>query len=328
MNMAVLLIVVLIIVVVAAMVLAMVWSNKKAQQERMMAVIRGKGAAGGAQDKNSARSAQDKRRDEIAKKLKEGEQGAKRKSDKPTIAMQLEQAGLSWKLKHYWIFSAISCAVLVALSLVLKWPSYVVLMMAIIGFMGIPKFFVSRKIKKRQKKFLEEFPDALDAMVRLLKAGMPVTEAIYMASQEFEGPVGQEMGRIYNEQKVGISLPEATLGAAKRIPITEMQMFATGIAIQTQTGSSLSEVLMNLSGVIRARFKLRRKVDALSSEAKASAMIIGALPFLVGGGIFGINPEYGGLMISTTVGKVLLAGSAVWMGMGILSMKIMINFKV
>lgn len=327
MNLAVFIIVFLIILIVVGLVAFLVMGGQKAQKDRTLAVIRGKSGSGEA-GKSSGKEAQDRRRDEIAKKLKEGEKGAERKSDKPTIAMQLEQAGLSWEPKHYWIFSFVSCALLAGLAVLFKWPAYVILTMAIIGFMGIPKFVVSHMTKRRQKKFLTEFPDALEAMVRLLKAGMPVTEAIHMASREFEGPVGDEMGRIYDEQKVGISLPDATLAAARRMPLTEMQMFATGIAIQTQTGSSLSEVLLNLSGVIRARFKLKRKVQALSSEAKASAMIIGSLPFLVGGGIFGINPEYGGLMINTSLGQILLACGGCWMLIGIFVMKIMINFKV
>jgi tight adherence protein B len=250
------------------------------------------------------------------------------KKDKVTISGLMEQAGIKADVKKYWMFS-IGFAVGFTLLLKLSGQGPFVLAMCFItALLGFPKMFLKRKIRKRQQKFLEEFPDALEAMVRLLKSGMPVTEAISMAGREYTGPVGEEMLRIYDAQKVGVSLPDATADAAKRMPITEMQMFATGIAIQVQTGASLSEVLMNLSGVIRARFKLKRKVQALSSEAKASAGIIGCLPFLVGGGLTAINPEYMDPLFFTTIGKVLLIGSAVWMGTGIMVMKVMINFKI
>lgn len=188
--------------------------------------------------------------------------------------------------------------------------------------------FLKFKAKRRQKRFLTDFPDSLDAMVRLLKAGMPVTEAIAMASREFQGPVGEEMSYLYDQQRVGVSLAEASERCAMRIPIPEAQMFATALAIQSETGASLSEVLTNLSGVIRARFKLKRKVVALSSEARASAMIIGALPITVGVLLKIVNPEYMSLLFEDRTGNVLLWGCGIWMSIGILVMRQMINFRV
>ena len=125
-------------------------------------------------------------------------------------------------------------------------------------------------------------------------------------AREFTGPMGEEMERIYDQQKIGVPLPEAVLEAAKRMPLTEMQMFATAIAIQTQTGSSLSEVLQNLAAVIRSRFALARKVKALSQEAKSSAAIIGALPVVVAGGMYFINREYIEVLFTDPTGKFLL----------------------
>jgi tight adherence protein B len=204
----------------------------------------------------------------------------------------------------------------------------IVIMSGIIGVFGLPKLVLSFKTSRRQKKFLEEFPDALESMVRLLKAGMPVGEAIAMVSREFTGPVGEEMSKVYDEQKIGISMAEACLHAAERMPITEMKMFATGISIQQQTGSSLSEILINLAKVIRARFRLKRKVQALSAEAKASAMIIGALPIVVGLGMTIINPDYMFPLYNTLKGKYMLYGAIGWMACGVLIMKQMINFRV
>ena len=319
---------VLLITVILGMMALLITGNKKQQGGRAMAVIRGTRGAGEAKQKDE-RGDQDKRRAEIARKLKEqNEEGDDGKKKKPTIAARLEMAGMQANVKKYWVFSVISAIVFAVGAKLAGMGIVVVIAMGIAGLLGFPHFFVSRKIKKRQKKFLEEFADALEAMVRLLKAGMPVTEAVAMAGRDRPGPVGEEMTRIYEAQKVGISLPEAALSAAKRMPLTEMQMFATGVAIQAQTGASLSEVLMNLAGTIRARYRLKRKVQALSSEAKASAGIIGCLPFLVGGGLFAISPDYMNILFETTVGKCLLIGGGIWMGIGILIMKAMINFKV
>lgn len=317
----------LIVLIAMGMVVVLMKNNEAARKQRALSVIKGRGGADSGGPRNE-KDAQNKRRAEIAKKLKESGE-AEDKPKKNNTAMLLEHAGMSISPQKFWIFSAVFGLVAVLLSkFVFHHSIFVVLMVALTAFLGLPRLFLNFKIKRRQKKFLEEFADALEAMVRLLKAGMPVTEAIKMAGREFEGPVGEEMGRIYDAQKVGIPLPEATLIAAKRMPITEVQMFATAVAIQQQTGSSLSEILLNLAGVIRARFRLRRKVQALSSEAKSSAMIIGALPFLIGGGLYLINPEYIGILFTSGTGKFLLVGAGVWMSIGIMIMKIMINFKI
>jgi len=157
---------------------------------------------------------------------------------------------------------------------------------------------------------------------------MPVSESIKMVAREFTGPIGEEMGRIFDQQKIGVSLPEAVQECARRMPLPEVQMFATAVTIQAQTGSSLSEILEGLAKVIRARFRLRRKVQALSSEAKSSAAIIGALPVLVGLGLYFMNPEYIGVLFTEKIGKFLLAGAIFWMACGVFVMKQMINFKV
>lgn len=319
----------LIVFIVFAMIASLMMGGGKAREKRALAVIRGQGS-GSENSSSDARDSQDRRRAEIARKLKEmeGKEGGAGKKKKDSLSARLEQGGIAASPKKFWMFSILTGVVVAVAAQLLGASSFVVLMALITGIFGLPQMFLRHKIKKRQKKFLEEFADALEAMVRLLKAGMPVTEAISMAGREFTGPVGEEMTRIYEAQKVGIPLPEAALSSARRMPITEMQMFATGLSIQAQTGASLSEVLMNLAKVIRARFRLKRKVQALSSEAKASAMIIGSLPFLVGGGMYGINPDYIGLLFETNIGRILLVGSAVWMGIGIMIMKAMINFRV
>ena len=319
----------MIVLVAYGMIAALVVGHSKARKQRALSIIKGQYADGGDGGDRTPRNDQDKRRAEIAKKLKEqdnfDDKGSKKKFTRSAL---LEQAGLRITPVHYWILSCVSSLLLLLIGKLTGMSPAVMFAFFIIGLLGLPRIVLRRLIKRRQKKFLTEFSDALEAMARLLKAGMPVSEAVAMAGREFDGPVGEEMSQMYEAQKVGIPLPEAALQAARRMPLTEMQMLATGLSIQAQTGASLSEVLMNLAKVIRARYRLRRKVQALSSEAKSSAMIIGSLPILVGGGLALINPDYMDPLFVTTTGKVLLAGSACWMSMGIFVMKIMINFRI
>lgn len=317
---------VVIVLAVAGTVVAVMMNREAERKKRMLSVIKGQ-SSGGSDVQIDEKDLQNKRRAEIAKKLKDEKEEEKEKS-KTTTSMMLEQAGLTWTPMHFWIFSLISFVCFVALAKFMGQSPMIISLAAIIGFFGFPRFVMKRITTKRQKNFLMEFPDALEATVRLLKAGMPVSEAIAMIAKEFDGPVGDEMSRIYDKQKIGVPIHEAAQDSMRRMPLAEMQMFATGLSIQAQTGSSLSEVLMNLSGVIRARFKLKRKIKALSSEAVASAGIIASLPVVVTTGMYFLNYEYLEVMFTTKTGNMMLTGAVLWMGVGVLIMKQMINFRV
>lgn len=319
-------IIALIVLIVVGVVIALVLGQESNRKKRMQSVIQGQSASGS--DQESEADEQNKRRAEIAKKLKESKEETGEGKKKASMALRLEQAGLSMPPQMFWILSFVSMVLFTTLAKIMGQPPFVLAMVAITGLLGVPRFVLRFITKRRQKKFLEEFADALEAVVRLLKAGMPVSEAVLMISREFEGPVGEEMSRVYDKQKIGVPLHEAALEATRRMPLTEMQMFATGLAIQAQTGSSLSEVLTNLANVIRARFRLKRKIKALSSEAIASAGIIGALPNVVALGMYFVNREYIMILFTDPFGKVLLAGAVIWMCIGIFMMKAMINFKV
>ena len=301
--------------------------QKKAERARALSVMSG-GRIQEGSGKGGKKGEADRRRADISKTLKDAAKEKDKERGKVTIQDLINMAGLRIDKKTYWIYSCVSMAVFGGLAFMWKVPMVAMVLLPFIGLLGFPRLVLKILAGKRQKRFLEEFADALEAMVRLLKAGMPPSEAIAMVAREYEGPVGDEMGQIYDAQRVGIPLAEAALDASKRMPITEMKMFATGMAIQQQTGSSLSEVLMNLSGVLRARHRLKRKVDALSAEAKASAMIIGALPLLVATGMYFVNPAYIELLWTTSKGERLLYGSIFWMSLGVLVMRQMINFKV
>lgn len=329
MSPIIIIIALIIVILIVGMIALLVMNNEAEKKKRAISKITGH--SGDSFRKADENDEKNKRRAEIARKLKETrdeENADKKKKNKASTSLMLERAGLSISAKQYWILSFFCMVLFVVLAKMTGAGPLLLFLSAVIGLFGFPRFILRHKTLKRQKNFLQEFPDALEAMVRLLKAGMPVAEAIAMIAKEFDGPVGEEMMRVYDKQKIGVALHEAALEATRRMPLTEMQMFATGLSIQAQTGSSLSEVLMNLSGVIRSRFRLKRKIKALSSEAIASASIIGALPVTVAFGLWCVNPEYIGVLFTDSFGKILLAGCLVWMSIGILVMKIMINFKI
>lgn len=297
--------------------------QERKKHKRNIELIRGRADTG---LEKSGRKDPDKRREDLAKKLKDsGDEGKEKKN---TLSLRLLRAGLQISVLQFWLYAIISAALCAGLAWLSGLSPFVVGMIGLTALLGLPRFVLSRLAARRQKKFLEEFPDALEAVVRLLKAGMPVSEAVHMISREFEGPVGEEMALIYDKQKIGIPIQDAALDATHRIPLAEMQMFATGLAIQAQTGSSLSEVLMNLANVIRARFKLKRKIRALSSEAIASAGIIGSLPVLLTIGFYFANRDYIMILFENSFGNVLLAGAVIWMMIGVIVMRGMINFKI
>lgn len=302
----------------------------QSKHERMMARIAGNtGTVSGVSGESFKDRQLAKHRAEIAKKLKEaGKENGGKKKKGSSLREKIQQAGLDITVPQFLIASGVSGVIFTLIALMIPMNAILKLSLIAIGFIGFPRYVLSFRAARRQKKFLTDFADALDAMVRLLQAGMPVTEAIAMVSREYTGPVREEMARIYDDQKVGIRLGEAAERAAKRMPLTEVKMFATAVQIQSETGSSLSEVLTNLSGVIRARFKLQRKVKALSSEAKSSAAIIAALPVVVTLGLYAVNPEYISLLFTTGTGKILSTGAVIWMAIGVFIMKQMINFRV
>jgi tight adherence protein B len=327
--MSTLYLILLVVVVVAGATL--LWLLVQAQQDKdrkkRLSIIAGQGSF---RNDVADKDVKGKRLADLARKLKDqrSDEQEKRQSKKQTIRDLMVYAGLNLPTSYFWLWSVGAGVGAIVLGVALGQSPIVMGLMFLIGFFGGPRFVLKFMAGRRQKKFIEEFADALESMVRLLKAGMPVGEAIAMVSREFTGPLGEEMGKVYESQRIGVSLAEAIGDCARRIPLPEVQMFATGIIIQQQTGSSLSDVLMNLAALIRARFRLRRKVQALSAEAKASAAIIGALPIVVATGLYFINPGYISLLFTTATGKFYLTGAVIWMMIGMVIMKQMINFKV
>jgi tight adherence protein B len=191
----------------------------------------------------------------------------------------------------------------------------------------IPLKLLQRRITKQQKSFLRVFPDAIDLIVRGLRSGLPVSESIILVSTEVPAPVGGTFGNISNKMKLGVTLEKALQETAHELGLTEFNFFTTCIVLQRETGGNLSEILNNLSEVLRSRFIMRMKIKALSSEARASSYIIGALPFVVILAVGILTPDYMKPLIEDSRGNVAAMVAAGMMTFGMWTMNRMTNFE-
>ena len=192
----------------------------------------------------------------------------------------------------------------------------------------LPHLTITMMAKRRVAKFNNSFPDAIDLMVRGLRSGLPVTECIKAVGRELPDPVGSEFTRITDEIKFGSKVSEALWSAAHRLDIPEFKFFVVSLSVQQETGGNLAETLANLSDILRRRKQMRLKIKAMSSEAKASAMILGALPFVMFCIIYLMNPEYESLLFTDPRGRIMLAVGLTTMGSGILVMSRMVRFEI
>jgi tight adherence protein B len=192
----------------------------------------------------------------------------------------------------------------------------------------LPLFVLKVLRSRRQKKFAAQFADALDIIVRSLRAGHPVPIAITMVGREMADPIGSEFGIVSDEITYGADLEGGMRNLYARIGSDDLPLFVTAVAIQSSTGGNLGEILENLSGVIRQRFKMRRKIRALAAEARASALILSALPIAIFVVIQFIAPDFYGSVWNEQLTKTLLFGATGWMLIGNLIMFKMVNFKI
>ncbi|HEY0526093.1 MAG TPA: type II secretion system F family protein [Stellaceae bacterium] len=192
----------------------------------------------------------------------------------------------------------------------------------------LPHLVVLRLIAKRRSRFEALFPDAIGLMVRGLKSGLPATETIGIIGTEIAGPVGEEFRRIADQIRVGMPFEQALWDAARRIDITEFNFFVISMAVQRETGGNLAETLENLDSILRRRRQMKLKVKAMSSEARASAAIIGSLPFVMFGLLFVIGRSYVGTLLTTSTGHMLLAVGGVSMLLGFVVIARMVRFEI
>ncbi len=267
-----------------------------------------------------------KRRRQVSDSLKELD--ARAKSKKITFETKLAQAGLTWSKSRYYSISAALAFVGAALAYVFSGNLLIAGALAIILGLGLPAWIVSFLRKRRMKRFLHEFPTAVDIIVRGIKAGIPLGDCIRAIASEASEPVKTEFRVIVEAQSMGLSISEAVERLIERVPIPEANFFVIVISIQQKAGGNLAEALMNLSNVLRDRKKMRGKIKAMSSEAKASAGIIGCLPPLVGTAVYFTSPGYISLLFTTTTGHLVLGACAIWMSTGVFVMKKMVAFDI
>lgn len=287
-------------------------------------------------DQNKAKAARDrmqelsKRRKSVQESLKDLEKKQQEQTRRiaTTLKARLMQAGLSITPAKFYVFSAIFGLFAFVLTLVAGAGLLISLGVAFIMGAGLPRWLVGFLVKRRMNKFLEEFPNSLDVMVRSIKSGLPLTDALRLIAAEGQEPVKTEFRKVVESQQVGLSVPDACARMFTNIPLQEVNFFSIVIAIQSQAGGNLSEALGNLSRVLRERRKMRAKVSALSMEAKASAAIIGALPFIVTLLVYLTSPEYIMILFQDPRGHLILGISGFWMSIGILVMRNMINFDI
>ncbi|TGQ05546.1 type II secretion system F family protein [Mesorhizobium sp. M2E.F.Ca.ET.219.01.1.1] len=262
------------------------------------------------------------------KQLDEKQKTNDRNVKKPPLKVQIRQAGMQVPIERFYMYSAVCGIILTGLLFFVGAPLWALPGALLVGGLGLPRWFVSFRRTRRVKAFLEEFPNALDIIVRAVKSGLPLNDAIRLIANESPEPVRSEFRRIVDSQQMGMSVPDAAMRMSETMPCSEAGFFGIVIQIQSQAGGNLSEALGNLSRVLRDRKKMKAKVQALSMEAKASAVIIGALPFVVAFLVYLSSPTYIMPLFTTSVGNLILGCSGVWMSIGILVMRKMMNFEV
>lgn len=244
------------------------------------------------------------------------------------LAKRLAMTGKTWTVGQYGMATAGIALVVAVLMLLKGLPVLLALLFGVFVGVGLPHFIVGTTIKRRIGKFTAKFPDAIDLLVRGLRSGLPISETIGVVGHEVEGPVGEEFRSVSDKMKIGRTMDAALQDTADRLGTPEFQFFVITIAIQRETGGNLAETLANLSSVLRQRGQMKLKIKAMSSESKASAYIIGALPFIVFAMIWVINGKY---MQNFFIDERLMAigmGGIVWMAIGAFIMSKMISFEI
>jgi tight adherence protein B len=265
------------------------------------------------------------RREQVEGTLKEAE-ARRAKDSKVTLTTRLTQAGLNWTPQKFWIGSGVLAIAAFAAVMLAHGGILAAVGMAFAAGFGLPRWLLSFLKKRREKAFLRALPDAVDVIVRGIKAGLPLFESIKVVAADAPEPLRSEFLAIIETQAIGMPLGEACSRLYDRMPLPEANFFGIVVSIQQKSGGNLSEALGNLSKVLRDRKKMKEKIQAMSMEAKASAGIIGSLPPIVMFLVYLTTPHYISLLWTHPTGQLMLVGCVVWMSIGIMVMKKMINF--
>jgi tight adherence protein B len=265
------------------------------------------------------------RRDQIEGTLKEIEQ-RRRKAKRPPLLVRLRQAGLDWSKRRFMVTATTLGVAVFVVMIVLGMGLLRALGFGFAAGCGLPFWMLSFLKKRRESKFLAAFPDAVDVIVRGIKAGLPLLDSLKLIAADAVEPVRGEFQSVIETQTIGMPISEACLKLYESVPVPEANFFGIVVSIQQRAGGNLSEALGNLSRVLRDRKKMKAKIQAMSMEAKASASIIGALPIAVMGLVWLTSPAYIELLWTDPFGRVMIGCCAAWMLIGVLVMRKMINF--
>jgi tight adherence protein B len=265
------------------------------------------------------------RREQVEETLKELELRQKKQKNVP-LPIRISQAGLSWSKRQFIVISVICGMVPFVVAFVVGGGLLIAAGLGFAAGFGVPRWLLSFLKRRRENKFLYNFPDAVDVIVRGVKAGLPLGDCLRIIAAEAQEPVRGEFKVIVESQQIGISMGEACAKLFERMPLPEANFFGIVVSIQQKAGGNLSEALGNLSRVLRDRKKMKMKINAMSMEAKASAVIIAALPFAVMLLVYISSPQYIELLWTHPTGRTMMACCAGWMMMGVMVMKKMINF--
>lgn len=293
--------------------------------KRLAAVAAGRTGRPGKGEAVTDNNAQ--RRKNVQDTLKELERKQAQNKARVTVKQKMEQAGWTMTPMTFFIGSGVMGVLTGAALFVLGYSPLVALASAFAAGVGLPRWILGLAVSRRKKAFTKEFANAIDVIVRGVKAGLPLPECLKVIANEAAEPVGPEFRELVESQKVGVTLEEGLRKMYERMPISEVNFFQIVLSIQAKTGGNLSEALGNLANVLRERKRLHGKIQALSSEAKASAMIIGSLPIVVMLLVYVTTPSYIALLFTEKLGNLMLLGCVFWMSIGIFVMRGMINFK-
>jgi tight adherence protein B len=267
------------------------------------------------------------RRKNMQAMLMELEKQASKAKKRPTLRRQIEQAGLEIGIRDFGIASAVAGLIAAMGAFISGAPLYAVPLAGFGCGLGLPRWALQLLKMRREKAFTREFAPAIDAIVRSVKSGLPVNEALKLVSTESGEPVAGEFMRLVEGLKLGVTMEDGLKRMYERMPTPEVNFLGIVLTIQAKSGGNLSEALSNLSAVLRDRKRLQNKIKAMSSEAKTGAMIIGSLPPGVAMMVYLSTPDYIMPLFTTDMGNLMLLGCAVWMSAGVLVMAKMVRFK-
>ena len=295
-------------------------SGERKAENRRASVAKPEPAA-----KRQNEKTQRSRREQVETTLKD--LGARhQKQSKVSLSMRISRAGLDWSIQKFMVMSAVLAAVFFAGAMFAGGGLLGAAGLAFAAGLGLPRWLLGFMKKRREKAFLKALPDAVDVIVRGIKAGLPLFESLKVVVADSPEPLRSEFKAIIETQAIGIPLGDACTRLYERMPVPEANFFGIVIAIQQKSGGNLSEALGNLSKVLRDRKKMSEKIQAMSMEAKASAGIIGSLPPIVMLLVYLTTPDYISLLWTHPTGQLMLVGCVIWMSIGVFVMKKMINF--